>query len=229
MPMRINDKSLAAQVYEIIHQQIANGELKPGERISEGNYTRELSISRTPVREALLKLEMDGLVVCNSRRSYTVRRLTVQDVKGVYETLGILEGASAALAVPQINAEDIRLLKEINHAMEAPAQSGNFEAFGSLNHKFHDVFIGKLDNPILCKVCDSVRALLNVFPPARTNSTVDFLTKSVAEHREIIRITEAGDSAAMASYSRDVHWSFDRNLLYIQDELGQDGDAVPPI
>ena len=227
--MQINGRSLAAQVYEIIRREIASGELRPGERICEGNYTQQLSISRTPVREALLKLERDGLVVCNSRRSYNVRRLTVQDFKGAYETLGILEGASAGLAAPRINAEEIRQLKEINHEMEAPAQCGNIFAFGLLNHRFHDVFIGKLDNPILSKICDSVHALLNVFPPARTNSTVDFLTKSVEEHREIIRITEAGDSAALASYFRDVHWSFERNLVYILDEIGQGGGTIPQI
>jgi DNA-binding GntR family transcriptional regulator len=226
--MQINDQSLAAQVYEIIRRQIARGELRPGERIYESDYTRQLRMSRTPIREALLKLEMDGLVVCNRRRSYNVRRLTVHDVKGIYETLGILEGASVGLAAPQINAEDIRLLREINREMEAPAQSGDMEVFGHINSKFHDVFLGKLDNPILCKTCDSVRALIYVFP-ARTSSLADWLIKSVEEHREIIRLVEAGNSEALASYIRDVHWSSEKNLPYIVDAFEQDGDTVPPI
>ena len=113
----IHDKSLAIQIYELIRRQIGSGELRPGERILEGKFIEELGISRTPIREALLRLERDGLVVCTSRRSYNVRILTAADVKEIYDTLGILESACAGLVVRALTAEDIRLLKEFNQEM----------------------------------------------------------------------------------------------------------------
>ena len=72
-------ESIADRVYGLLRQEIAAGVFRPGERIVEQPLSARLRISRTPIREALLKLEAEGVVVCNSRRSYNVRILTVQD------------------------------------------------------------------------------------------------------------------------------------------------------
>jgi DNA-binding GntR family transcriptional regulator len=212
----IHTESLAIQIYGIIRQQIANGDLRPGERLSEGKFTRQLSISRTPVREALLKLEKDGLVICSSRRSYNVRILAVSDVLGIYQTLGILESAGVTLAAERITPEDIRVLKQYNQEMERDASTADLAAFGHRNHKFHNIFLAKIDNQILLEVCNSVRALLYIFP-VRRKSLTEWLTKSVCEHREIIRLTEAGDIKALESYFRNVHWDPKSNLQYMED------------
>jgi DNA-binding GntR family transcriptional regulator len=224
---QIYDKSLAVQIYEFIRRQIGSGELRPGERILEGKFTREFGISRTPVREALLRLERDGLVVCNSRRSYNVRRLTVRDVKQIYVTLGILESAAAGLAVQALLPEDIRLLKETNQEMERTASDGDRSVFGDINHKFHDVFLARLDNHIMREVCDSLRALLYVFP-AHGNLVTETLKKSIREHWDIISLAEAGDGKALESYFRDIHWSSEKNLRYIEEAYDLNGNAVLP-
>src|SRR5688572_32054673 len=78
-----------------MRQEIASGAFRPGQRILEKALAERLGISRTPIREALLRLEIEGVVLCTSRRSYNVRILTVEDVRQIYETLGILEGAAA--------------------------------------------------------------------------------------------------------------------------------------
>jgi len=84
--------------------------MKPGERIREKELAERLGISRTPIREALLKLEMAGIVVCNSRRSYNVRLLTADDISEVFEILGILEGAAVASVRQKITEADLVLL-----------------------------------------------------------------------------------------------------------------------
>jgi len=223
----IYSKSLAIQVYELIRRQIGSGELGPGDRIRESKFTRELAVSRTPVREALLRLEKDGLVVCSSRRSYNVRRLTVRDVKEIYATLGILEGAAARLAVQALTLDDFRLLKETNQEMDRTASNGDLSEFAGFNHKFHDVFLAKLDNHIMREVCDSLRALLYVFP-ARGNVVAKTLRKSVREHWDIIRLAEAGDGKTVESYFRDIHWSPGANVEYIEEAFDFDGKAVLP-
>jgi DNA-binding GntR family transcriptional regulator len=95
---RVHNESLAEQVYQVLRESIATGRLRPGERIVEKPLAKQLEVSRTPVREALLKLGRDGLVICNSRRRYKVRVLSVADVKKIYATLGILESAVVGMA-----------------------------------------------------------------------------------------------------------------------------------
>ncbi len=97
MPHSVKTESLTNQVYKAIKEQIGSRDFRPGERIYEQVLAQRMSVSRTPIREALLKLERDGLVICNSRRSYNVRRLTAADVKEIYQILGILEGSVAGL------------------------------------------------------------------------------------------------------------------------------------
>jgi DNA-binding GntR family transcriptional regulator len=172
--------------------------LKPGERILEKPLAKQLEISRTPVREALLKLQRDGLVICNSRRSYKVRVLGVADVKEIYATLSIIESAAIGLASTRIASRDVQMLRNYNRQAERAARSGDLEGFGAANRNFHGVFLSKLENRTLRDLCDSVRALLYTFP-VRPSSLTKWLKKSVREHREIIRLTEAGDRKALES------------------------------
>src|SRR3989442_15326053 len=88
-PMRshqgIHVESLAEQTYRLLREDIIQGRMRPGERIREKVLSERLGVSRTPIREALLKLQMAGVVVCNSRRSYNVRLLTLTEVRETFE------------------------------------------------------------------------------------------------------------------------------------------------
>ena len=218
-------ESLADQVYTLLQRMIARGEFKPGERILEKKLAQALRISRTPVREALLRLEADGLVLCNSRRSYNVRVLTVADVKEIYDTVGMLEGAVVSAVASRITSEDLRLLREYNAEMEHAAASGNLQAFGQWNRKFHGVFLSKFENRTVREICDSVRRRLYAFP-VRRSSLAEWLKKSVREHREIIRLAAAKDAQGLGTYFRDVHWSFEKNRRYIEDAFDRNGEAA---
>ena len=110
----IRAESLTDQVYSLLEREIVEGRMKPGERIREKELSQRLGISRTPIREALLKLEMAGIVVCNSRRSYNVRILTAADVREIFEILGILEGAAETSVAQEITPEDMELLDQYN-------------------------------------------------------------------------------------------------------------------
>src|SRR6185437_14736237 len=113
----IRVESLTDQVYSLLEREIVAGRMKPGERIREKELAERLGISRTPIREALLKLEMAGIVVCNSRRSYNVRILTGDDVSEIFAILGILEGAAVSSVTEEITDEDVRRLYEFNEKM----------------------------------------------------------------------------------------------------------------
>lgn len=221
----IRAESIADKVHALLRQEIAAGGYRPGQRIHEKALAERLGISRTPIREALLRLEIEGVVVCNSRRSYNVRTLTVRDVREIYETLGILEGAVAAAVASQLTSADLDDLRRFNRMMTAAATEANLPAFGRLNRQFHDVFLLKLDNRALRETCTLVRGPLYTFP-VRRQTLADWLRKSVAEHRTIIKLASTSDAEALGTFFRTVHWSYERNRQYITDAFDQQGEAA---
>ena len=224
-PSAIRADSIADKIYALLRKDIASGRYRPGERVLEKALADRLGVSRTPIREALLRLETDGVVVCTSRRSYNVRILTEEDVREIYETLGILEGAAAAVVTSRLTDDDVRELRRINRLMAKAADTADFQAFGDLNRRFHEVFLLKLDNRVLRDTCNVVRAPLYTFP-VRRNTLADWLRKSVAEHRAIIRLASARDAEGMAAFFREVHWSYDRNRRFIADAFDRNGEAA---
>jgi DNA-binding GntR family transcriptional regulator len=215
-PSVIRAESLTDQVYSLLEREIVEGRMKPGERIREKELAQRLGISRTPIREALLKLEMGGIVVCNSRRSYNVRTLTADDISEVFEILGILEGAAVASIQQKITEEDLALLRVYNERMAETAQTGDFHAFGAWNEKFHDVLLTKSRNHTLLEVCDSIRRRIYVFP-VRPPAVSYLIDQSVREHLEIIRLAKSNEPAALGAYFRDVHWNYRVHLPYVEE------------
>jgi DNA-binding GntR family transcriptional regulator len=221
----VRAETIADKVYALLRQDIASGRFRPGERILEKALAHRLGISRTPIREALIRLEIEGVVVCTSRRSYNVRTLSVADVRDIYDTLGILEGAAARMAVPRLTSDDLRDLRQFNKTMESAATTADLPGFGHWNRRFHDVFLLRLDNATLRDTCNLVRGPLYTFP-VQHRSLADWLRKSVMEHRAIIKLAAGGDAAALGEYFRDVHWSYERNQRFIMDAFDRHGEAA---
>lgn len=221
----IRTESIADKVHALLRQEIGTGAFRPGQRIHEKAIAEHLGISRTPIREALLRLEIEGVIVCSSRRSYNVRILTVDDVREIYETLGILEGAVAAAVAAQLTDEDLRDLRQFNRMMATAADRADLQAFGSWNRRFHEVFLLRHDNRALRDTCNHVRGPLYTFP-VRRHSLARWLRKSVAEHRTIIRLARDRDAQALGAYFRDVHWSYTRNRQFITDAFDRQGEAA---
>jgi DNA-binding GntR family transcriptional regulator len=223
--LEIRLESLAQQAYAVIRQEIAERKMAPGSRILERDLIQRLGISRTPIREALLKLEGEGVVVVNRRRSYNVRLLAPTDIAEIYQTLGILEGAVASSVLHDITPQDLKLLKEYNQEMKQPAKEGNLAAFGRWNQEFHNIFLSRLGNRTLRELCDSVRHLIYIFPVQQT-SMAEWLEKSVREHDRIIRLTKAKKDRELATYFRDVHWGYRRNQHYVEDAFDMKSAAA---
>jgi GntR family transcriptional regulator, rspAB operon transcriptional repressor len=221
----VRAETIADKVHALLSREIAAGTYRPGVRIYEKALAESLGISRTPIREALLRLETEGVVVCNSRRSYNVRILHADDVREIYETLGILEGAAATRVTAALEERDFAELERLNQAMVEAAEAPDLPAFGRLNRQFHHVFLDRLDNAVLRGTCDMVRGPLYTFPVQHA-SLAAWLRKSVAEHAEIVALAKAGDGSALGAYFKDVHWSFERNRAYITDAFDPQGEAT---
>ena len=106
-------KPLRDVVFENLREAIVEGRLKPGQRLMEVQLAEQLGVSRTPVREAIRKLELEGLVVMLPRKGAYVANMSLKDLKDVLEIRASLEGLAASLAAERISDEDIKKLEFI--------------------------------------------------------------------------------------------------------------------
>ena len=123
--------------YEVLKHAIITGEIPAGERIVETDYAERLHISRTPLREALRKLERDGLVECVMRRGVVVRAFTLADVDEIYTIRTALEMLTLPAIIENATPADIASLRGKLHAMDALMEAGDIEQLSPLTRAFH--------------------------------------------------------------------------------------------
>ena len=123
--------------YEVLKKAIITGEIPAGERIVETDYADRLHISRTPLREALRKLERDGLVEYVMRRGVVVRAFTIDDVREIYTSRNALEMLTLPAIVENATAEDIASLREKLAEMDKLQEKDDVEGLSPLAREFH--------------------------------------------------------------------------------------------
>ena len=107
-----NYKPLRELVFDALREAILSGTLKPGDRLMEVQLAEEMGVSRTPVREAIRKLELEGLVVMVPRKGAYVSGLSLKDAADLFEIRQSLEGLAASLAAERITDEEIKMLED---------------------------------------------------------------------------------------------------------------------
>lgn len=176
--------SLANQVYEKIEENILNGVYGPGEIISENKLSQDLGVSRTPIREALARLEADRLIT-DSPCGTVVLGITDSDVEDMYEVKKKLEPMVSGLAAVNISSEGLAALKDILDQQEFYASKGNAEKVRNLDTRFHDIIYAECGSPTFQHILSPVHHKL---AKHRKNSLThdDRIFRSVEEHRDIL-------------------------------------------
>ena len=133
----VESKPIREIAYETLKHAIITGELSAGTRIVETEYADRMHISRTPLREALRKLERDGLVEYVLRRGVVVRAFTISDVEEIYTIRNSLEMLTLPAIIENATQEDIQALREKLLYMDAIAEKDDIEALSPLARAFH--------------------------------------------------------------------------------------------
>ena len=120
-------KPLRDVVFENLREAILEGQLKPGQRLMEVQLAEQLGVSRTPVREAIRKLELEGLVVMLPRKGAYVANMSLKDVIDALEVRASLEGLSASLAAERISDIDLKKLKRIAEEFKESTMNADIE------------------------------------------------------------------------------------------------------
>ena len=203
----LNIRSLKEQVYEYLRERMRTGELRPGAVIDMEETSRTLGVSKTPLRDALLQLEMEDFVTILPRRKIVVNTLTIQDVRDYYEIIGALESTALLAAFDRFRDEDIRLMERMNEGMKKAIDADDFDLYYERNLKFHEVFLDLCGNASLAKIVNRLKKRLYDFPRPK-GFIKEWEEASIGEHRRLLDLIRRGMKEEAAAWVRDVHWSF---------------------
>jgi DNA-binding GntR family transcriptional regulator len=211
----LNLKSLKEQVYEYLQKQMEKGELLPGSEISMEETSRKLGVSRTPLRDALLQLEMEGFVSILPRRGVVVNHLSIRDIRNYYEIIGALESAALSKGFGKLKKSHIERMQKLNDEMEQAIKEDNFNLYYQKNLKFHQVFLQFGENENMLKIVNTLKKRLYDFP-RQEGFVKRWEESSIQEHRELIGLIKEGKKEEAARHLRDVHWSYDVQEKFIK-------------
>jgi len=158
-----NYKPLRELVFAAMREAIVKGELKPGERLMEVQLAEEMGVSRTPVREAIRKLELEGLVVMVPRKGAYVAGLTLKDAANVFEIRGSLEGLAAALAAERITEEEINDLDRVLEDIAKAGEKGDVDTIIKKDMEFHQKLFSATRNERLAQIISNLKEQIDRF------------------------------------------------------------------
>ncbi len=208
-------KTLREQVYEYLRELMQYGKLKPGDFINMNQLSKELGISKTPLRDALIQLEAEGFVTFFPRRGVMVNLLTLQDIKDYYQIIGALEGAVILAEIEKITDEDIEKMRELNRQMREAIDNDDFDLYYERNLEFHNVYLFLTENQKLLKTVLIYKQRLYDFP-RRKGFIKEWEIESIKEHDKIVELLAKRDAENAAKFVRDVHWSFKTQERFIK-------------
>lgn len=208
-------RSLSELVYEDLKRRLNEGSLRPGQFIDLLALGRELGMSRTPLRDALIRLEIEGFVTVYPRRGVMVRALGLTDIRDIYQILGALEAQAASMVVSKVTVEDCDTMEGLYRSMIEFLQADDFPSFYASNLAFHDVYLDLCDNHDLVHMVRVLKERLYDFP-RRSAYIKAWETASNEEHARIVECFRSGDPQGVARWIRDVHWSFEVQERYIR-------------
>ncbi len=218
MKNQLNVLSLREQVYTYLRRQMNLGELLPGSTINIGEIAEQLGISKTPLRDALIHLELEGFVTILPRRGVRVNVLELKDVKNAYDAIGMVEASIVVDCYDRIKPHHISKLEKLNDIMSRDVEKRDYSRLFNTNIQFHNVYLDISDNELIKKFILPTKQRLYDFP--RQNYISEWEIKNCEEHNRFITCLKQGDPEKAANVLRDIHWSFEYQKKYIKQFYG---------
>lgn len=200
----VTDKfSLRGRVFHKIREDILSGKYKQNEELKETAIGTELGVSRTPVREALRQLELEGLVNIIPNKGAYVIGITPKDIKDIYVMRSVMEGLCAKWATEFITADQIAELDEINDLSEYHFNKERYDQVLELDNRFHEVlYLASSSRMLFHTLSDYHHYLERV--RKRTLSSKDRVIHTIEEHRAIVEAIRT-KNADKAEYLANQH------------------------
>jgi len=196
----VDRQLLRDSAYAALCDAIVEGTLAPGETLHDHELCAWLGLSRTPVRDALHRLEDEGLVETAPQRFTRVRPLDQAGAQHAFTLIAAVQGLAAELAVPALERDDLAALGRANDAYVRALRAGDGPSAYDADERFHGVFVRRAGNPEIEHVLDRLGPALRRLERLAARQLPG--RRSVAQHQAIIARATAGDAGATASATR---------------------------
>ncbi|MBZ0295931.1 MAG: GntR family transcriptional regulator [Anaerolineae bacterium] len=185
--VRIRDVNLRERVAEQIRTAIIEGRLKPNDHIVESTLSLELEVSRTPIREALILLEREALVVTVPNRGAFVRTFNEDDVKALFSMRTTLENFAADLIYEQLSSSDFDELRNLISRLKVNLEQKNMKLARRADMSFHQYLVNFSDHPVLIRHWQEIVAQIAAVLYLRADSNPNYDEYAViSDHQRIL-------------------------------------------
>ncbi|EAQ03253.1 putative transcription regulator protein [Pseudooceanicola batsensis HTCC2597] len=188
-------KSLTELVFEGLKAEIVTGQLEMGEMLSETRIATRLEVSRTPVREAFARLELEGLVESRPQRGTFVLTMGNRELQDICDTRVCLETGALRTAFERARADLIAALRRILVEMSRARREDATAEYLRLDAEYHEAILTASRNPFMLDAYMTIAAKMSVLRN-KLGDHPDHMRKSFDEHRRLIELLEAGDLPA---------------------------------
>lgn len=220
--MQLRRETLGSQVYDLLRGRILRGELPGGARLAQGPLSEEIGTSRVPIRDALKRLESEGLIVSNESGRYTVVRFGMEDVDEVYAIRRRLEPFAVELAVPAMTPQAMERIEVLFGELAKAARRRQLGRYSEINVDFHMAIYAASGMTRLARVIRSL--YVGVFPltPMMLEGRI---VRSQEEHAAIMERLLARDAAG-AARAMDRH--IENACAELRQSMTASGEPTPP-
>jgi len=189
-------------IFQYLREAIVTGKMKPEDHLVEEELARKLNVSRTPVREAIRKLELEGLVKHSPRRGVVVRRFTLEDAEEIYDLRAVLEGYACRLAAQNIEPEQLERLKTLLQQMKESIQAGNSHLEMDHHKEMHLILYAASKNKRLERLLTDYADYLQIFRTVSLQKP-GRLIETWEEHERLIWAIELKDGELAERRARE--------------------------
>ncbi len=214
------------RVYEQVREKILRLKLPPGADLDESGLEHEFGLSRTPVREALIRLASDGLVALLPNRGARVTPIDISDVPQLFEALELCQRATIRWVAARRTPDDVAEMRRLNREFLGAAEQGDTERMGEANRSFHMVFARACDNRYLARFYESLLAIslrlartMFSYAPVAGDSPSGYFMEIFRQHEAMAGLVEKGDVDGADALARKHTELFkDRVMRYINSK-----------
>jgi DNA-binding GntR family transcriptional regulator len=218
--------SLSEEAYRRIRASVLSLELSPGTRINEAKIEADLSIGRTPIREALLRLAAEGFVMSAAGYGFFVRAITMEDARALLEAMMILERGAVVLAAKRASPAHIDKLIRINGRLQEAMQEKRFLEIALINSNFHQVIYDASNNAFLnsslknCRAMHQRLAYLCFSQKMHDEQMKEYFNEVHRQHRDIIdRLSKGEETGAVETVTEHIKLFYQRVFQYLSPPL----------
>jgi len=204
-------RRLADEVYHQLMNAVMTGEIGPDDRLVQERLAAEMEISRTPVREALLRLEQEGMLVTSPRGGFVLYRMSEGEIRELYQARAAVESQAARILASQNDGfknRELRATIEREENISSPTVRAYFDA----NRNIHRRFVELVDNRYLLEMYDNIWNRGTAFQLFAAIEKID-LSKSLGDHMALVDAIETGDrTAALDCFIEHIQDGFDLQM-----------------